>query len=63
MKILQDKEIFYETFIMLVINDFMYNQTFLFSHISINSVFPASIQIIWGYLFYKNHLLFQRKIY
>ena len=51
------------TFIMLVINDFMYNQTFLFSHISINSVFPASIQIIWGYLFYKNHLLFQRKIY
>ena len=48
--------------LLLVINDYMYNQTFKFSHRSINSVFPSSIQVILGY-FLKNSFAFKRKKY
>ena len=50
------------TLFLLIINDFMGNNTFMFSHRSINSVFPASIQIIFGNIFY-NSCTFQRKKY
>ena len=48
--------------LLLITNDFMHNETFMFSHRSINSVFPASIQVILGYLF-KNSFVFKRKKY
>ena len=48
--------------LLFLINDFMYNETFKFSHRSINSVFPSCIQVILGYLF-KNSFDFQRKKY
>ena len=48
--------------LLLVINDFMCNQTFMFSHRSINSVFPSSIQVILGYLS-KNSYAFKRNKY
>ena len=39
--------------LLFVINDFMYHDTFMFSHRLINSIFPSSIQVILSYLLTK----------
>ena len=39
--------------LLFVINDFMYHDTFMFSHRLINSIFPSSIQVILSNLLTK----------
>ena len=43
--------------LMLLINDFTYNELLMFSHHSVNAIFPAILQTIWG------HILFQKRHY
>ena len=50
------------TFIFLIMNDISSNSLGAFSHHSINALVPASIEIIWGHIFYKYQKIFTRKL-
>ena len=51
------------TFTLLMLNDLTNNKLAAFSHYSINGLFPASIQVIWGHIFYKNRRLVNIKYF
>ena len=42
------------TLLLFMLNDLCHNGTFSFAHYGINGTVPASIEIIWGHIRYKN---------
>ena len=45
----------------LLINDISNNNMAAFSHHSINALFPAMIEMVWGYFLYKSKTCFKSK--
>lgn len=42
------------SFLLLVFNDISNNRLAMFSHHSINALFPAALEVLWGQILYKN---------
>ena len=49
------------SFLFLVINDMSNNRLAAFSHHSINALIPASLEVLWGHILYRNKDKFANK--
>lgn len=51
------------SFSFIILNDLSGNNMAAFSHVSINALFPAAVEVIWGHIIYKRREKFCKKRY